>query len=421
MIAPMASSTSDDMEPALDRTAVGYVLRLGRALHSAGTPADRLEEALDDASERLGLQGQFFTTPTSLFAAFGPVERQRTHLMRVQPAAVDLGRLAALHKITRDVRRGRTTIADAIRRIETVAQSPAPYHWTIVALASATASAAGCRFLGGGLAEIRVAFAVGLVIGILMQTFRRLPRPGNLPELSAAFVASLLVSLLFVAGYRSSIPITTLAGVLIVLPGLTLTTAMTELASRHLAAGTARLSGAFVVFLALAVGVALASAVVGAWYGPLRPTAVVRLPEWTLYTALATMPIAFAILLGARPRDLPVIYLASIVAFGSMQAGQRALGVELGAVVGSFAVAILANAYERFGWGAAQVPLTPGVLLLVPGSLGFRSMTALLDANTMAGVDTAFSMLLTAISLAAGLLVASVFLPPSSRARVKVG
>lgn len=396
-------------------TSVGYVLRLGRALHAAGTPADRLEDVLDEASDQLGLEGQFFTTPTSLFAAFGPVERQRTHLIRVQPGAIDLGRLAALHVVVRDVRRRRMAITDAIGRIEAVAASAPPYAWPVVTLASGVASAAGCRFLGGGLAEIRVAFVVGLVIGLLARAFRRLERPGHLFELTSAFVATLLVSTIFIAGYRSSISVTTLAGVLIVLPGLTLTTAMTELASRHLAAGTARLSGAFVVFLAIAVGVALATTVVGAVYGPLRSPAVVRLPDWTLLIALAAMPLAFAALLGARMRDVPAIYLAAVVAFASMQAGQRALGAELGAVVGSVAVGILANAYERFGWGASQVPLTPGVLLLVPGSLGFQSMSALLDANTMAGVETAFSMLLTAISLAAGLLVANLLLPPSRR------
>ena len=51
------------------------------------------------------------------------------------------------------------------------------------------------------------------------------------------------------------------------MPGLTLTAAMTELATRHLASGTARLSGAFITFLAIAFGVALGNRIGGAAFG----------------------------------------------------------------------------------------------------------------------------------------------------------
>jgi uncharacterized membrane protein YjjB (DUF3815 family) len=53
----------------------------------------------------------------------------------------------------------------------------------------------------------------------------------------------------------------------------------------------------------------------------------------------------------------------------------------------------------------------PGVLLLVPGSIGFRSLTLLLEQKVFVGVDAAFIMLLTAMSLVAGLLLADIVLP----------
>lgn len=46
------------------------------------------------------------------------------------------------------------------------------------------------------------------------------------------------------------------------LPGLTITVAMRELASRHLSSGSACLSAAFLVFTSMAFGVALGTAVV---------------------------------------------------------------------------------------------------------------------------------------------------------------
>ena len=60
--------------------------------------------------------------------------------------------------------------------------------------------------------------------------------------------------------------------------------------------------------------------------------------------------------------------------------------------------------------------LVPGILLLVPGSIGYLSVSSLMQRNTVAGIDTAFTMVLTAVSLVAGLLIASILAPEPKRA-----
>ncbi len=374
----------------------GFVLRLARALHTAGTPANRLEEVLTDIAQRLGLVAHFFTTPTSVFAAFGPPERQRTHLFRVEPGAHNLRHLAELDDVADDVRAGRATVVEGSRRIDEFSArrratrggscSNTP---TASPRRQAAASAAGGRDPArirrqarNGRIELRVEDAVALF------------------DLVGSFVRRCSSA----RGRRSRIPVrastTTLAALIVILPGLTLTLAMTELASRHLVSGTARLAGALTVFLVMIVGVAVANALLAVVYGPVRSVPVVRLPEYTRYLALGVAPLGFGILMRARPRDIPAIYVASIVAYLGMQAGQRALGAELGASVGSFAIGIVTNAYERLRLGPAGVPLTPGVLLLVPGSIGFRSVTALLGAGYGGGSRRRYTMFLTAAALA---------------------
>ena len=71
-----------------------FVLALGRALHTYGTPAHQLEDTLNRVCAHLGIKGQFFTQPTSIFAAFGPLDRQHTYLLRVEPGEVQLDRLS---------------------------------------------------------------------------------------------------------------------------------------------------------------------------------------------------------------------------------------------------------------------------------------------------------------------------------------
>jgi uncharacterized membrane protein YjjP (DUF1212 family) len=392
--------------------AVGFVLRLGHALHRYGLSADALESALQAMSERLGLEAQFFTTPTSIFAAFGPPESQRTHLIRVYPSDVDLGKLARLDAVSRDVEHGRLSVLEGSARIDAIIASPPTTNALLRVAGYGVASAAVCRILAGGLNEVIVAGVAGLITGLLSLASKRLPHGTHVFELVAALGVSALATCLAATGLRLSIPTATLGGVIVLVPGLTVTLAMTELARRHLVAGTARLSGAFLVFVAIALGVAVGNELAESLVGDVRSFAPRRLPDWSLTLALAVAPLAFAALLRARLRDLPWLWVASTIGYTAVRAGALLFDTALAALVGSLVVGILANVYDRRGWGPAAVPLVPGVLLLVPGSIGYRSLTSLLDQDVVVGVTAGFTMILTAVALAGGLLVASVIVPP---------
>ena len=104
--------------------AVGFILRLGRALHNAGFSAHRLEATLSDVSRKLGLEAQFFSTPTSIMAAFGPPDSQRTHLIRAEPGSTNLRHLSGLDRIARDVMYGTLGPVEGSHRIERLLNEP---------------------------------------------------------------------------------------------------------------------------------------------------------------------------------------------------------------------------------------------------------------------------------------------------------
>jgi len=54
----------------------------------------------------------------------------------------------------------------------------------------------------------------------------------------------------------------------------------------------------------------------------------------------------------------------------------------------------------------------PGILLLVPGSVGFRSVSFLLERDTSLGMDTALLLLTLLVSLVAGLLFGELLVSP---------
>jgi uncharacterized membrane protein YjjB (DUF3815 family) len=80
--------------------------------------------------------------------------------------------------------------------------------------------------------------------------------------------------------------------------------------------------------------------------------------------------------------------------------------------VGAFAVAIASNLFARVSNRPAAITQVPGILMLVPGSLGFRSLSSLIRADVVSGVETAFTAVMIAASLVAGLLLANAVVPP---------
>ena len=89
----------------------------------------------------------------------------------------------------------------------------------------------------------------------------------------------------------------------------------------------------------------------------------------------------------------------------------RTKAVLIGLMVAWPVVTIGSNWYARLTNRPSQITLVPGLLLLVPGSVGLRSLASLLDKNVMVGVESAFHMVLIAVSLVAGILIANVVSP----------
>jgi len=184
--------------------------------------------------------------------------------------------------------------------------------------------------------------------------------------------------------------------------------------TNHLVSGTARLTGAFVTFVSLVFGVAMGRQVAG--YDPARAAAEAgALAGWTEWLAVAVASLAFGALLRARRRDMGWIVASGLLVFVGGRIGARLLGPELGLFVGALIAGLLSNLRGRLLGGSPIVTLAPSVLVLVPGSVGFRSLVALLDREVLGGIELAFRTALMLTALVAGLLIANIAVPVARR------
>ena len=393
-------------------SAIGFVLALARALHRYGTPAHRLEEALRNVSGQLGIEAEIFTSPTAIIMSFGSPVELKSRLLRVEGGELDMGKLAAVDALADAVVEHQITPEQGMKQLDAIVAAPPRFGRLVSMLVHGITAGALVVFFGGGLYDVALAGAIGLTLGSLAQLIRRSTDQARVFELVGAAFAACAADLVSSTNPQLSPAIVTLAALVVLLPGLSLTVAMTELATRNLIAGTARLMSAVIVLLELVIGVAIGERIAHAivdvpHLGTPRP-----LPEYANWIALAASSVGVATVVQARVRDFGWIIAACGVAYVATRFGGEWLGGQLGVLVGAFALAVLANLYARYFDRPAQVVSVPALLLLVPGGMGFRGMSSLLDRDTLTGVETLFAMFIVATSIVAGQLIANAVVSP---------
>lgn len=407
--ARMRPSTRSIAEVPADE--IGFVLELARALHRYGTPAHRLEEAVSVVCQRMNLAVEVFSTPTSIILSFGNPSDLRTRLLRVETGELDMSKLAAVDELADAVVDHEMSAAEGIQRLAEIMGRPPRYSLPVTLIASGVSAGGLAVFFSGGWREVLCASVLSMVLHVLgLLVHRSVERARMFEVLGAGLAAFWAASAAHLFPHVSP-SIVTISGMLGLLPGMSLTIAMTELATKNLISGTARLMSAVIVLLELTVGVALGDKIAHALFTVPRGKPI-PLPSWTTWVALAASAVAVAIVARARLRVFAWIVTACAVGYVGAKQGTRWLGPELGVLVGAFGLGCLANLYARVFDRPAQVVLVPAMLLLVPGSLGFRGMSSLLARNTVTGVETMFAMFIAAMALVAGLLLANAALSP---------
>lgn len=409
LLARYGASGSGLPEAAPARLREGFVLALGQELHTQGAPAHRLEPELERLSRALGLEGQFLITPTSMLAAFGPPEDQRTHLIRVDQGDEDLGKLLELDEIARDVERGLDTPTGGVRRLREVAQRGPRYGLGGVLAGFVIASAGAARFFGGGAVEVILAGLNGLLLALALERFGS--RGQGWLQMVCAFVMALAGSLLSATVLPHAHSIVLIAGLIVLVPGWTLTVGLLELARNHLSSGTSRLAKAASMFLMLGLGVGLARKVTELTTGDVDSIVHYPMSAWTEWVALAFAPLGFLLLFGVRWKEAHWVMVGGIGGYLISRFTAVPLGPEAASFLGALGVGLWSNWFARRKYRPSLVPLLPALILLVPGSLGFEGVRLFLSDDAVTGIDVLFRMLLIGVSLASGVVLAHALLP----------
>jgi uncharacterized membrane protein YjjP (DUF1212 family) len=390
------------------RAKVDLLSALGRSLHQVGLPAHLLEDALNETAQRCGTPVEVMSMPTGLWMSVADGDNlPATVLLRVQPGAVHLERLARLSRIVDRIGRGTLNPTEATAQIDSVMRAPPRWGKPAIVLAYLLSAAAFAVFFSGGVKEVVTAMLVGLAVGLISICVREGGVSRRMFELGAATAAAVIANVAYLTSETFAEWIPLASGLIILLPGLALVDAVEELAHGHLTSGSARLAGVGVVLLAMTFGAVLGLVIVPSATPNAPATTPDALPAWLLAPAVLAVAVGSTIRFRARLEDVWIALAASTIALAGARLGRDWLGDFAGPFMAAFLLGLAANLFANLSRQPPQLFTVPGLALLVPGSFGVQSMSALLSEDTIVGVDTAFHMFLAAMALVTGLLVSN--------------
>ncbi len=396
---------------------VGFLLRLSKALHTYGLPAYELENTMNGCAEAMGYGIQCMSLPTSINMTFMPPDGDaRTYVIRVAPGEINLEKLRKTTEIAQLVIDGNLSSKEGAHRLKEIAQSQSLYPGSVVIAAYSVVSAGITRIFSGSVEDMVVAAFIGAVVGIFFLMSRSRPLLAHTLPSVCAFSATIMAVLMAHYGvFQVVVSVAVVSGLIILLPGLTLTIAMAELATQNMVSGTARLTAAMTVFIQLAFGSALAmeaGRVFGLDYSAVQVSDV---PLWSVWCGVGMAGIGLIPTFEARFKDSIWFFLSAVTAFTTVYYSGQILGASLGAFCGAICVGILARFVTRLFSVPGAMVMMPGFIILVPGSVGYRSILALVDKDIVGGLEAAVEVAIIGISLVAGFLLSSMLpLPKDS-------
>jgi uncharacterized membrane protein YjjP (DUF1212 family) len=405
------------MSTASTTTRMRFVVEIARRLHQYGTSAPRLEAAIDNVSARLDLNCHSLSTPTSILFSFTDRSRgadalaEVTQVVRVSPGQDDLRNLSEVNEIADRVVDGKLDIVEGFRLLHAINDRPSAFRRSLEALSYGIAAAAVAAILNSSWADLAAAAFIGVIVGTLAVICELRPTLRTSLEAISAMLATVIATLISVYFEPLTLRSVVLASLIVLLPGLSLTTAVRELSTQHLVSGVARFAGAVATLIKLAFGTLVANQLCKLMH--LAPTGapLPPIPGWARWIALLFGCFSFAVLFRSARRDIPLVMAAAALGYLITYYGSRQFSPEFGVFLAGLCMGALSNLYTRFSRRPAALIRLPGIILLVPGSVGFLSLSLLAERDVFLGLSMAVSLIAILTCLVAGLLFGDIIVP----------
>ncbi|KAJ5793464.1 hypothetical protein N7457_000063 [Penicillium paradoxum] len=395
-----------------------YLIRLCRALMKYGAPTHRLEEYMRMTARVIQIDGQFLYIPGCMIISFDDASTHTTEVKVVRSIqGIDLGKLADVHEIYKEVIHDVTGVEEAIQQLDEVMKKPSKFHTLFLIFVHGCASASVGPFaFNARPVDIPVAFLLGCLLGVLQLILStKSSLYSNVFEISAAVLTSFLArafgSIKFEGEPLFCFSALAQSSIALILPGYTVLCASLELQSRSIVAGSVRMVYAIIYSLFLGFGITIGTAVYGlldsqATTAYTCPASPIHNEYLQRFPFVIVFTVCLAIVNRAKWKQMPIMMLISLAGYVTNYFSAKRLysNTQVSNALGAFVIGVMGNFYSRLRHGVAAAAMLPAIFVLVPSGLAAsgslisgitsaeemtRSPSAVVNNGTQGFVDAA--------------------------------
>lgn len=228
----------------------------GHILLENGAEIARIEETMERISTHFGVTSKnFFVLSNGIFTTgkSTSVKSQYANVEFIPIKGTQMDKIVEVNTLSRDVEAGKYSVAQAREKLSQIrAMKPKP-AWEQV-LGSAFGSAGFCAIFGGSLMDCGACFLVGLLLWAFVLFISSGHFSKLLENLLNGAFASLMCFLLWKTGFGDNLGNMIVGSLIPLIPGVTFTNGIRDIAGEDYLAGVTRLLDALLVFLAITVG-----------------------------------------------------------------------------------------------------------------------------------------------------------------------
>lgn len=376
-------------------------IEIGVNLLQCGAEIHRVEETITYISKAYGAtEVDVFAIPSLIIATIKVNEESyTTKIKRNLDVTTDLYRLEKYNKLSRKICENKPSLTEVKEEVNRI-KNMKDYNIFLLFLGAILSASGFALFFGG---TIRDGIASGLV-SIPMFLFLRLQKKTFnqfVHTLICALIGGFFSVVMCWMGLAENLSYVMCGAIMIIIPGLAISTSIRDIFSNDVLSGSIRLFQAIVSSVAIAAGFSifaqLYSGNVSMDNGP---------SWWAVLGASFIATIGFAIMFNNKYKHLLIVSLCGVVACGAYLLVED---VFISVMLGSIVATLIAEVLARVLKAPTTVFLMPAIIPFVPGAKLFFMMYNLINGDLLAFQTNFNILLLASLGIAVGIILASVF------------
>jgi len=380
----------------------------GKHYLATNGPTSRLEEKVSQGGELLGYQTDVYVTPTAMFISMRDQGKIYTSLETIHDNVINFSDMLFYDKIVNGLSNKSMSLDEARHKLENFKTSKFSFPLVTSAafLIGFLSSYPKYGHLIGGLGSGLIAalvYIVGRPLG------HRLKFSGVFTDFVGCFLAFVL-SIIAGSIFGVPIPAFVIGSVILIVPGLTLTSAISELAEHHFVSGTVKMMKALLILVAMGVSYLLVENLLTSM-GYTSDIVMKRIivsnffkEPWFQIISRFIMIASFCVFFHVPLKAFPGAIFCGMASVLVLDLFKDPKMFVLASFTAAMTVGVISLVLARIYSWPSQVFSTTGILSLVPGLLALSAFYSFSE-TTAQGV-VAYRVALAAGAITFGLFTA---------------